>query len=258
MNLTILRNKDTLLSTGWGSFNLYHAHFFKQECDAVKLLSPVLKQHKVLFLPGGVGRLANYAQSLGIDATSIDASKVQETIHRRNYPHTPFIRGNMYQIRDEFSAVYIQRLGVTYPPMLHAIPAFVWNPHALVFPQSVQYYVIYFNSEALDVATQCIEPEGEQYMKRILAEGNILVTLQDHEIPDRKIETYTLNLRDAPPIINHKPDNRYQYMMISTLMNNTEWRGYLWCEGFYQDYSNTINQQHVNTIEQAYNKEYIQ
>ena len=256
MNLTIKKNKNTLLSTGWGSFNLYHAHFFKQECDQVKLLSPVLKQHKVLFLPGGTGRLAAYAQSLGIDATSLDASKVQETIHRRNYPRTPFIRGNMYHIRDEFSAVYIQRLGVSYPPMTHAIPAFVWNPHALVFPQSIQYYVIHFNSDHLDSATRCIEPEGKRYMKRILVEGHLLVSLFDHEIPDRKIETYTLNLRDTPPIINHKPDNRYQYMMIATLVNNTEWVGHLWCEGFYQDYGDTKLIQDVSVVERAY-KDYI-
>ena len=256
MNIRIRSSKDSLLSTGWGSFNLHHAQFFKQECDQVKIISPVLLQHKVLFLPGGVGRLAAYAQSLGIDATSLDASKVHQEIHQRNYPCTPFIRGNMYHIRDEFSAVYIQSAGHAYPLNYCVTAAYVWNSHALVFPHHLQYHVVYFNSDHLDSATRCIEPEGERYMKRILAKGLLKIQILEHEIPDAKIETHTLNLRETPPIINHKPDNRYQYMMIATLRNNTEWVGHLWCEGFYQDYGDTKLIQDVSVIERAY-KDYI-
>ena len=176
---------------------------------------------KVLFLYGGIGRLTNYARSIGIDAYCMDLSKMCEDVAREYYPSVPFIRADNSYPQKGWDAIFIEDTNCL-DNLKYLKVASLWQDYATIYPKTITSYTYRFNSKEIDDTFDVPETIGIEYFKNLLDYGHIQLHVDKNEIEDLEIEEHTFDLNAPLDSINIPPNTTHSYQGIGQL----EWRQY--------------------------------
>lgn len=228
MDIVVPRSRlsNGMISIDRASYGLNTKLWHEINSKIVDELIDELYSKKVLFLHGGIGRLTNYARSIGIDAYCLDLSKMCETLARENYPSVPFIRADTSNPQKGWDAVFIEDTNCGPEHIKFLKTASVWQDYATIYPKTLTFYIYRFNSKYIDEAFNVPEVPGKTaraYYKKILDDGHVRIKMDKSEVEDLEIEEHTFDL-NAPlnTSVYIPPNTTHSYQGIG----QAQWRMY--------------------------------
>lgn len=215
-----------------------------------KILDPYLSELKGkrgVFLPGGIGRLTNYAISKGIDAHCLDLSKICEGLCKKYYPDVPFIRADMSFEREGFDFAFMEDLawhGFSSEELKIVVN---WQKVCTIYPKEINYKVIRFNSSIYEKVFAAPEEDLQRYFDKQLNSGVLDVYFNLDELDDYVIEEHTINTNNYIGTIEHLPDSNYKFLGIGNvspkIWNSFEFSFRLHCSGYRKNFA--TNSRHI-------------
>jgi len=215
----------------------------------------LLKNKKVIFICGGIGRIAGYAASLGIDAYNLDISELYDILCKKYYPEVTYVRGNMCHSLPGYDYAVIEEclLGGHFNPMLYK-DINTWQKVSTILPFQSSFWVYRFNSNFIDYKLSMPEEEGQILYTKALSNGDIKASIGFNDVEDLTIEEITFDTNK--PIRHIKVDpGKQKYTVIGHPLslrnmdiNSEGFRGIFYNSGFYE----TLDPQ-----EEAYRAPYI-
>ena len=224
--------------TDSGPFQVNNKRLFELQKSYVNTYKDEWINKKGLFVPGGVGRLTNYALSLGLDVDCMDASSVCENICKQEYPEVNFIKANYMKPRDGYDYIFFEDLVYTVP----MIPSVAYALHnwqsrmVQIFPTSKSYSVFRFNSHYLDEVFYQYEITGQKYVNKLLSNGTVDIYITPEEVEDLYVETFILDLNKPLPKFDHLPYDNKKYTAIGYTDHKDIKRLRLFCSGFHKNF----------------------
>lgn len=236
--ITYPTNQSSLSDSG--PFQVNNKRLFEIQKSFVDMYKNEWFNKKGLFVPGGVGRLTNYALSIGLDVDCMDASSVCEKICKQEYPKVNFIKANYMKPRNGYDYIFFEDLVYTVP----MIPSVAYAIHnwqsrmVQVYPASKSYSVYRFNSEELDVKFYQYETTGQKYINKLLSDGSVNIYIDPNEVEDLYVETFILDLNKPLPKFDHSPYNNKKYTAIAYTesCDKDRIRLRLFCSGFHKNF----------------------
>jgi hypothetical protein len=201
------------IALGNCGFYTNNIQFYEFQCRQLDQYVEELRGKHVLFLYGGIGRLANYAKQQGILATCVDLSSINKTLAKRNYPDVPFKIHNISKPIKGWDAIYIEDMSCAYN-LKYLKVASLWQSIYTIYPKTLTYYVYRFNSLFLDQALTSAEPEGREYFKKILSLGVVRLVIDHSEMQDLLVEKHTIDLNTALTSVTIPPVTTHTYQAI--------------------------------------------
>lgn len=208
---------DRSSMTDSGPFQLGNKRLFELQKSFVDQYREEWSNKKGLFVPGGVGRLTNYALSLGLDVDCMDASSVCEGICNQEYPSVNYIKANYMIPIPGYDYIFFEDLVYTLP-MISSVAYAINNWQTMmvqVFPKTKSYSIYRFNSDYLDDYFFQYEDTGKKYIKNLLSNGSVNIWLDPIELKDLQIEKINLDLNKPIPKFEHLPKNNLKYTAIA-------------------------------------------
>lgn len=223
MDIVVPRSRlsNGMISLDRASYHINSKLYLEINSKRVDKLLDELHGKKVLFLHGGIGRLTNYARSIGIDAYCLDLSKICETLARENYPSVPFIRADTSNPQKGWDAVFIEDTNCGPGNTKYLKTASVWQNYSTIYPKTLSFYVYRFNSKKIDEAFDVPEAGGRAYFKKILEDGHVRIKMDKSEVEDLEIEEHIYDLnRPLNTSVNILPNTTHTYQGIG----QAQWR----------------------------------
>lgn len=215
MFVRVQLTEDSVATVGRGPFLLGHKRNFEfQKSELIDKNIDKLRGKKVIFIPGGTGRLTHYAQTLGVDAYCLDASSVCRAVCEKNYPSVPFLQKDMTYELEGFDYAVFEDVQWHLPRNDSLKAVANWQKVTKIIPESVSYKVIHFDSDDLDNYFGYVEPEGKAYFKKQLKSGIVTSYCKADELVGAKIQKYSIDLNKPLGSFSHKPDANFTYMGI--------------------------------------------
>ena len=181
--------------------------YHKKYLDTIK---DKIINKRIVFMPGGVGRVANYALSLGVDAYSLDISEIYQEICHRNYPNVKTICDNMMNTHSGFDFVYLEDQRNASPlskAFVHTVNN--WQKYTKILPEVWTYKVVHFNSDWYKDQFSTFEPEGQMLLKKALKSGHVNAAFTPNEVEELEIETFEINLNAPINSFFHKQKKQF-------------------------------------------------
>jgi len=207
--ISYLTDKSSM--TDSGPFQINNKELFELQKSFVNEHKDEWSDKKGLFAPGGVGRLANYAISIGLDVDCMDASVICEGICKIEYPKVNYIKANYMLPVEGYDYIFFEDLVYTLP-MIPSVAYAVnnWqNKKVQIYPKFKSYSIFRFNSSILDESFFQFEETGKKYTNSLLSSGGVNVWLNLTEVEDLHVEKFTIDL--------NKPLTKFQHLPVSGL-----------------------------------------
>lgn len=215
MHTTVKLVKDSVATAGRGPFTLGHKGNFEfQKKDLIDKNIHLLKGKKVIFIPGGAGRLTNYARSLGVDGYCLDASFVCKAVCEKNYPDVPFLLKDMSYEMEGFDYAVFEDVQWHLPLCDSLLAVVNWQKVTKIIPDTVTYKIIHFNSTYMDETFGWVEPEGEIYYKKQLKLGIVTHYCNLEDLDNYQIEEFSIDLNGHIGKFEHLPNPNFKYMGV--------------------------------------------
>ena len=153
-------NSETTTHVSKGAFHLNIKDLLAYNKKVLHSRLPELVGKKVLFMTGGVGRLANYATSLGIDSYSLDINPVYAVVCKKNYPNVTPIVGDMFKPLKGFDYIFLEDAFNTVPvDFLFFQMVNHWQMVGKILPWDLKIQPISFDCSLLFDYFSYIEPD---------------------------------------------------------------------------------------------------
>ena len=213
-------SKSTMVDIG--PFQIDFSETFDKQKLYVNKYFNEWKDLKGLFALGGVGRVANYALSLGLDVDCMDASTLCEGVCKREYPNVNFIKANAMNPVPSYDYLFLEDLVYGFIPTSfwgHLINN--WQMYNVpIYPKQLSYTVYRFNSQELDERFYLPEETGRAYIKKVLTYGLTDIYFCENEITDFTKEVINIDLNKPLPLIAHEPHEDKKYTILSRCTTN--------------------------------------
>jgi len=207
----------------------------------------ILQSKKVIFLPGGIGRIANYANTIGIDAYNLDISYLYEKLSKSVYPNIKYIKANMSVPLASYDyAVFEQTFGGGFKSnLLKDINN--WQTVTKILPNTYSIFIYRCNSTILDNIVYAPEQEGQAYYKKAMSNGSIAFFGNYSELEDLEIEEIVIDTNRPIPNLDIKTDPSKKYTLIGRPFNksrvisqDTFLKAKIYNKGYKQSFQNNI------------------
>jgi hypothetical protein len=212
-----LRANETQAHIKIGAWSIGNS-IVKQRAIAIidRHLSELVNK-KVVFIAGGVGRIAAYAAQNGVDSYNLDISDIYETICASNYPKVKYIKANMCYPLDGFDYAVFEDCFTnrSYTSDFYE-NINNWQKVAKILPLTHSLYVFRFNSKQLDKYLHSDEPEGRRYTQKALSTGGIKAFCSYEDVEDLDIEEVVFNLNNPIPSLFIEPYSDKKYTVLGT------------------------------------------
>jgi len=220
----ILNHTENSSLTDSGPFQLGNKWLFNYQKSIVDKYKHEWLNKKGLFVPGGVGRLANYAISIGLNVDCMDASAVCEGLCKLEYPKVTFIKANFMQPIDGYDFILFEDLITTLPMIpINAYAINNWqNERVKIYPKFKSYSIFRFNSSILDDRFYQFEETGKKYVNKLLSTGSVVIWLNPSEVEDLQIEKITIDLNKPLGKFTHLPFDNLKYTAIAYSESSSE------------------------------------
>lgn len=209
--------------------------YHKKYLDSIKAK---ISNKKIVFMPGGVGRVANYAFSLGVDAYSLDISEIYREICQRNYPNVKTICDNMMNTHSGFDFAYLEDQRNACPiskAFIHTVNN--WQKFTKILPEVWTYKVVHFNSDWYEEQFSTFEREGQLILNKALKSGYVNVAFTADEVNDLEIETFEINLNTPINSIFHAQKKQFMGFLNGASSSDKNKLGVrLYCTDFESSY----------------------
>lgn len=208
---------DRSSMTDSGPFQLGNKRLFELQKTTVDQYKDEWVNKKGLFAPGGVGRLTNYALSLGLDVDCMDASSVCEGICKQEYPSVNYIKANYMVPIHGYDYIFFEDLVYTLP-MISSVAHAINNWQTMmvqIYPKNKSYSIYRFNSDYLDDYFYQYEETGKKYIRNLLSNGTVNIWLDPKELQDLEVENIDLDLNLPLPKFEHLPKHNLKYTAIA-------------------------------------------
>ena len=207
----------------------------------------ILYNKKVIFLPGGIGRIANYAHSIGVDAYNLDISYLYEKLSTSVYPNIKYVRANMSIPLPSYDyAIFEQAFSGGFKTNL-LIDINNWQKVTNILPSTYSIFVYRCNSIILDKMVYAPEQEGQEYYRKAMANGSIDFFGNYSELEDLEIEELIIDTNRPIPKLNIKTDPNKKYTLIGRPFNksrvisqDTFLKAKIYNKGYKQSFQNNI------------------
>lgn len=207
----------------------------------------ILYNKKVIFLPGGIGRIANYAHSIGIDAYSLDISNLYEKLSKSVYPNINYIKANMSIPLPSYDyAIFEQAFSGGFKSNL-LIDINNWQKVTNILPSVYSIFVYRCNSTILDNIVYAPEEAGRAYYKKAMTNGSIAFFGNYSELEDLEIEEIIIDTNKSIPNLNIKTAPNKKYTLIGRPFNksrvisqDTFLKAKIYNKGYKQSFQNNI------------------
>jgi len=181
----------------------------------------ILHGKKVIFLPGGIGRIANYANTIGIYAYSLDISYLYEKLSTSVYPNIKYIRANMSIPLPSYDyAIFEQAFGGGFKTNL-LIDINNWQKVTNILPSTYSIFIYRCNSIILDKMVYTPEQEGQAYYKKAMSNGSISFFGNHSELEDLEIEEIIIDTNKPIPNLNIETNPNKRYTLIGSPSNKS-------------------------------------
>lgn len=233
MDLRVTQNARTAMCAGFGPFYTGAISCFQDQCALLDECVDELRGKRVAFIPGGVGRVANYARSLGIDAHVIDCSKLNEQLCKRNYPEVPFHCQDMSQESDEWDAVFFEDMYIAKPLQTLRLAA-NWQRVCSIYPKTFCYDTVSFDSETLHNQMQGVEPEHTAYIQAFLRRGEARIVTSLDQFDEYEQKTHCINLNQTLSDVNHEPGPHEFFAIGFVKSGSQDFTFYIYVDGIHE------------------------
>lgn len=176
-----------------------------------------LVNKRVIFIAGGVGRIAAHAAQNGVESYNLDISDIYESLCASNYPEVKYIKANMCFPLEGFDYVFFEDCFTnrSYTPDFYE-SINNWQKVAKILPLTHSLYVFRFNSKQFDQYLHADEPEGKRYIQKALLTGGIKAFCSYEDIEDLDIEEVVFNLNNPIPSLFIEPHSDKKYTVLGT------------------------------------------
>lgn len=207
----------------------------------------ILQNKKVIFVCGGIGRIAAYAASKGIHAYNLDISELYEVLCNKHYPEVTYIRGNMCSPLEGYDYAILEEclLGGHFNAMLYE-DINSWQKVSTILPLESSFWVYRFNSTFIDQKLSMPELEGNLIVEKSLSKGEIKVTIDTDDVTDLTVEKVTFDTNKPISNITVNPGEQKYTVIGHPLslrnMNSSDARGFrgiFYNSGFNEDINTT-------------------
>ena len=191
---------------------------------------------KVLFITGGIGRLASYAARLGVHATSLDYNPLYKQLGNKYYNNVTHITADMfYYPVDTYDYIFLENcIKCTYYD--NTLLNYINNCRKVVkiLPKTMNTNIYKCNSSRLDDLFYCKELEGRLYTNKALDSGGIRLLANYSDLDDLTTETLTFDLHKPMLPINITPSKNKKYTILggTYMTSDNAFRGFIFNKGY--------------------------
>lgn len=213
--MIVLRACETVPHIKIGSWEVGNTIIKDNATSIIDLHLSDLINKKVVFIAGGVGRIANYAAQKGIDSYNLDISDIYFSICSQNYPKVKYIKANMCYPLEGFDYAFFEDCFTNRaynPEFFETINN--WQKVTKILPLTHSLYVYRFNSEKFNQYLHADEPEGRSYIQKALRSGKISIFCSHYDVVDLDIEEITFDLNNPIPNLSVEPHSDKKYTVI--------------------------------------------
>ena len=223
MHLTY-SNSESTPYISQGAFHLNFAESFEFNKMIIEQKQSELVKKKVLFVTGGVGRLANYAASLGIDSYSLDINPNYAEICRKNYPSVTPIVGDMLKPMKGFDYIFLEDAFNSTPPDFQFFQMVNhWQNLGKILPWFLTIQPISFNSSLIDEYFSLIEPEALDEINNYFNSGSMELWTRLDELDRYNTYTKFIDLGDYIKHLKFEKDESFNYFgFICNITRSTD------------------------------------
>lgn len=210
-----LRPSNSLQHTVTGTWAVGCCDVYEQGKRVIDANLAEIVGKKVIFIAGGIGRIAAYASSKGVDAYNLDISDLYQQLCFTNYPDVTYIKANMCFPIEGYDYAFFEDCitGRLFSTEL-LITINHWQKVAKILPKTYSLYVYRFNSPFIDSKIKAPEPEGTLYLERALNSGQIIINCDYDEVEDLDIEEILIDLNKPIHSIKVDPYTDKKYTAI--------------------------------------------
>ena len=220
----LISHRETSKSamTDIGPFQIDFSKSFQLQKSYVDQHLNEWKDRKGLFALGGVGRLTNYALSLGLEVDCMDASTLCEGVCKREYPNVNFIKANAMTPVSSYDYLFLEDLIYGFiPTSFWGYLINNWQMYNVpIYPKYLSYNVYRFNSQELDERFYLPEETARAYIKKVLTYGHTDIYFCENELTDFTKEVINIDLNKPLPVIAHDPHEGKKYTILSRCTTN--------------------------------------
>ena len=212
-----LRPANSLQHTVVGTWEIGCCDVYEQGKRILNTNLEEIVGKKVIFIAGGIGRIAAYASSKGVDAYNLDISDLYQKLCYKNYPDVKYIKANMCFPIEGYDYAFFENTitgGLFNKNLLININN--WQKVTKILPKIYSLYVYRFNSAFIDSKIRAPEPEGTVYLEHALNSGEIMISSDYDEVENLSIEEIPLDLNKPISSITIIPDTNKKYTAIGT------------------------------------------
>ena len=191
---------------------------------------------KVLFITGGIGRLASYAARLGVHATSLDYNPLYKQLGNKYYSNVTHITADaFYYPVDTYDYIFLENcIKCTY--YSNTLLNYINNCRKVVkiLPKTMNTNIYRCNSSILDDSFYCEELEGTLYTNKALDLGGIKLLANHIDLSNLTTETLTFDLNKPMLSINITPSKNKKYTILGGpyMANDDSFKGFIFNKGY--------------------------
>ena len=223
MHLTY-NNSENTVHISKGAFHLNFAENFAYNKSLIHSRLSELVGKKVLFVTGGVGRLANYAVSLNIDSYSLDINPVYAEICKNNYPNVTPIVGDMLKPLKGFDYIFLEDAYNSTPTDFQFFQMVNhWQKAGKILPWDLKIQPISFNCSLLDDYLSSVEPDIIDDINNYFNSGSMELWTRLEELDSYDTYERCIDLRTQITHLKFQKDKSFNYFgFICNITRSTD------------------------------------
>lgn len=223
MHLTY-NNSENTVHISKGAFHLNFAESFEFNKMIIEQKQNDLIGKKVLFMTGGVGRLANFAASLGINSYSLDINSQYAEICRNNYPEVTPIVGDMLRPLKGFDYIFLEDAFNSTPTDFQFFQTVNhWQKAGKILPWFLTVQPISFSCSLLDEYFSSVEAEALDDINDYFNSGSMELWTRLEELDGYITHTKFLDLRTQITHLKFQKDDSFNYFgFICNITRSTD------------------------------------